>query len=1317
MTSPTDTSSPTPRWYYRLHFLWRLLGCRGIRWLAWAGFVLWLIFAFLVLLLRYVVLPHVSEFRPEIEKQISVQLGQPVRIQQLDARWQGLNPDLVMQGVEILDRQGQVGLLLPRVDAVLSWKSVLQARVVLALLALDRPELYVRRSADGQFSVAGIESSDNQEGGGADWILSQDKIRVFNASVVWEDQLRHAPPLPLHALNFGLDNHGQRHRFGFSAQPPGELANRIDLRGEVRGNLDEDYSTWVGRLFVELDYADLAGWRAWVDYPFPLEQGRGAVRLWGDLKAGEGRVTTDLALQDIRTQLGEGLPFLELVSLKGRLEGNYAANAWGIKAKKIELLTRDGLQVAPTDFQLEWQRGEGQSATGRASATSLDVGILSHLATYLPLDENSRDLLRRHQPKGKVSALNVSWTQKDSSLARYAVRANFNQLALLPGGAIPGAEGISGSIEANEQGGSLLLENKTSMLSLPAVFPEPDIQLDELKVRAAWHIGKLGELEIHLERVDFSGPDAAAKVKGTYRRSDEGPGVIDLTADISRGEGTAVWRYMPHAVNADARAWLRRGIVGGRGYDGKLVLKGDLRHFPFRDPSTGTFYVTAKAADAKIDYADGWPVIEHINADMRFGIGMHISAHAGQILGARLPAVKVDIPDFDSHEEMLLVRGQAEGPTASFLEFIEKSPVSAKIDRFTEGMKATGKGRLELELDLPLRHIDTSAIRGSYFFHNDQLQPVSALPPISQVNGKLAFTERSVKVDEITGKLFGGVAKVQVKNEGEKLTVSAAGQASLPNVFAHFGWPTLGQLSGSAPWRANVNVRKRQVDISVDSSLQGVSSSLPEPFNKSTNATLPFRLDISPQDATRTQYRVTLGKQLKALLIQRDSGNKTDWEKGIVVIGEGDLRLPERALSVYVGLPQVDGDAWRKLYASLGANGKATSDSTDIRQGTGLALGQIRLKTPRLRLLDREQHQVDVTLRPKEADWLLSLNMSEIQGDLLWRTAGEGAIEGKLKRLVLNAPTNTGATANAGASDSSLLDSLPAMNVSVDELVLGEKALGQLDLKARNESGTWWLDLLSLKSPEGMLKGKGSWIRGTKQQTKLEFEANSQDLGKWLVKMGYGDALSRGVAKVSGDVAWDGGVTNVNYPSLSGHLVLRVEKGQFNKIEPGLGKLLGLLSLQALPRRLTLDFKDIFSDGLAFDHIDGKFLIRKGLLKTQDPLMIRAPAAQVEMQGEADLKNETQDVYVLVKPELSTATAFGVMTLVNPVAGAATLLAGAVGKNPLNSLFSYRYHVTGTWADPVVSKVSGSVPKEENKAEDKTETKADEAKPALQEKE
>jgi uncharacterized protein YhdP len=48
--------------------------------------------------------------------------------------------------------------------------------------------------------------------------------------------------------------------------------------------------------------------------------------------------------------------------------------------------------------------------------------------------------------------------------------------------------------------------------------------------------------------------------------------------------------------------------------------------------------------------------------------------------------------------------------------------------------------------------------------------------------------------------------------------------------------------------------------------------------------------------------------------------------------------------------------------------------------------------------------------------------------------------------------------------------------------------------------------------------------------------------------------------------------------------------------------------------------------------------------------------------------------------------------LVNPVAGAATLIASSVISNPLNRLFSYRYHVTGTWADPKIDKAGAALP-------------------------
>ena len=197
--------------------------------------------------------------------------------------------------------------------------------------------------------------------------------------------------------------------------------------------------------------------------------------------------------------------------------------------------------------------------------------------------------------------------------------------------------------------------------------------------------------------------------------------MIDLTANVDRADARAVWRYMPHVVNAEARALIKRGIVSGQGYDGHLVLKGPLQDFPFRDGSTGKFIVTVKAADAKVDYVAGWPTIQEINADLTFGVGMKIEASQGSMLGAKLSNVKVVIPDFESHEEILLVKGVAQGPTSEFFRFLDQSPVGDTIDRFTEGMKARGNGSLNLELDIPLRHALDTKMRGDYRFQNNEL--------------------------------------------------------------------------------------------------------------------------------------------------------------------------------------------------------------------------------------------------------------------------------------------------------------------------------------------------------------------------------------------------------------------------------------------------------------------------------------------------------------------------------------------------------------------------------------------------------------------
>ncbi|MBU3696621.1 YhdP family protein [Dechloromonas sp.] len=1256
--------------YYRLRGVRRLLAVRGVlpglRVLGWLLFAAWLIFVGMQLVLRYVVLPRVADYRPDIELLASRAVGQPVRIGRIEARWHGLNPDLVLDDVVVEDSRGFPAFTMRRIESVLSWQSVLRWRPMLSLLSFEGPVLHVRRGEDGRITVAGVSTEGESDPAFARWVLEQRRIRISDATVVWDDRLRQAPPLVLEDLQLALDNRGRLHRFGITAAPPSELAARLDVRGEIRGNLDEALEHLAGKLFVELDYADLAGWRAWVDYPVHLPQGRGAVRVWGDLDDGEGRLIADLALEELQIRLGRKVPELDLASMRGRLEGRYAADHWSVAGRKIELLTRDGLRVAPTDFQVDLRQiSRSTAVAGTASVNMVDLAVLGSLASHLPLDADSRRLLERHRPQGQLTEFKAGWTLDGETLSKFSLKSGFADLGIVADGYFPGGQGFSGKVELTEKGGDLSVDAGRSGLSLPAIFPEPDIALDALKLRANWRQTTAG-VDVRLEKLEFAGADAAGSARGSYLYSGDGPGRIDLTANIDRGDGRAVWRYMPHAVNADARNWIRRGITAGNGYDGRLVLKGDLKDFPFRDPATGTFIVTAKARGARVDYASGWPVIEDIEADMSFGVGMKIQASRGRLMGAQLLAVSVELPDFESFDEMLLVRGIAQGATSEFLRFIDRSPVGDSIDRFTEGMKASGNGRLDLALDLPLRRLHQTKVRGDYRFINNRVQPVAALPEITEVNGQLAITESSVTAQEITGKGFGGTVRVQVRSAGDKVAVQAAGQASIVEVSKFFGWPLVNHLSGQAGWKADIGIRKRNADVVVESDLIGVSSPLPDPLNKTANTPLPLRIERMAPDSTREQYKITLGRIGQGLVLRRNDL----WERAVLAVGDAEPRLPERGLAVRVATPRIDADAWRNFLPEQAIGGVGS-------EAAALPLSVVALRTPQLRFMGRDYHQVDLALRPRDDGWQIGLNTREALGDLLWKSSGEGWLEGNLKRLAINPST---AAAETGSSP---LDSLPGMNLTVDDLRIGERALGKLELKARNDRGAWVLDNLQLNNPDGRLKGRGVWVHGSRPQTRLDFELTAANLGQLVSRLGYGEVIRRGTARLAGDLQWAGPLTVIHYPSLTGQMSVEAGKGQFNKLEPGVGKLLGLLSLQALPRRLTLDFRDIFSEGLAFDSVYGQLNVRRGIMRTVKPLRIKAPAAEIELAGETDLKAETQDLRVIVRPELGTVAAVGA-ALINPVAGAATLIASSVISNPLNRLFSYRYHVTGSWADPKV---------------------------------
>jgi hypothetical protein len=363
-----------------------------------------------------------------------------------------------------------------------------------------------------------------------------------------------------------------------------------------------------------------------------------------------------------------------------------------------------------------------------------------------------------------------------------------------------------------------------------------------------------GRLDAELLRAEFAGADAAGSAQGSYRNSGDGPGSIDLTAVLTRADARAVWRYLPAAINVDARHWVRDALKQGTASEARLILKGDLANFPFSTAKQGQFLVTVKAQDVTLDYGTGWPVISGIDADLRFaGVGMVVHARRGSILGASLSQTSAEIPDFDAPVSTLKVKGRVDGETAEFLKFIEESPVAAQIDHFTENMSASGKGRLEIALLIPLEEarLGDSEDRWHLYPAGQRSDVDPALPAAATGQRQPAVLGEGPARSRDQRPALWRPADDQGRNAGRQGADHRQRDAGRRRPAAQ-PEPALVRpaLSGTTSYRAEFRVHKRDLELVLDSDLVGVASTLPAPLAKSASEALPLHFETALLPAT-----------------------------------------------------------------------------------------------------------------------------------------------------------------------------------------------------------------------------------------------------------------------------------------------------------------------------------------------------------------------------------------------------------------------------------------------------------------------------------
>lgn len=1284
------------------------------RLLAWGLLAIAVIFSLLQLVLRFWLLPNVENYREDIAAGMTQAAGQRVTIGSISANWEGIRPNLVLRTVQVYDKKDTPALLLDRVDSTLAWLSLLAGQIRFYEIEIERPDLVVRRDAAGVIHVAGIALNlDQSERGFSDWLLRQNRLIVSNASILWQDEQRGAPPLQLKAVNLRLDSRGDRHRFAVRATPPDKLAAPLDVRGDFVGDSVDTLEQWRGQLFVQLDYADIAAWRTWVPFPKAIEfnRGVGALRLWIGLDgAAVERLTADVRLRNVSTRLEKDRPELDLASLQGRVGWKKVDGADG-KDGGFELFThqlsaaiRGGLVLPPVDFLLQTVPArEGDSGSGKLNVNALDLGVLMNLAEYLPLRKPLRERLNQLSPRGVIHEMQAKWNGQNDDVpipAHFSVKGRFANLGMKKFERIPAFSGISGNIDGTEKGGTLNLNSQKASMELPGVFREP-LALDTFTAQASWKSLGKDSTEFKFSNISFANSHAAGIVHGSYQTVPGGPGVIDLVGNLTRADARHVGRYMPLVVSQDTRDWLDKAIVAGESNDVKLRLKGNLAEFPFVREGSGLFQVSAKATKGVLDYVPGWPGIGDISADLLFQGGrMEINASQANVFGASLGKVKVQIADLDAADVILEVDGEAHGATAEFLKFVAKSPVDGYTEGVVEGVSASGDGKLLLKLAIPLNHSSDTKVTGSYQFISNQINPGPYFPSLEKVNGILNFTESSMQLEDISAQILGGpVAIHSVVQPGGEVRVTATGKVNFDNlrklpvgrvnqsrvqvrsIDAAPGWTQY--LRGGADWRAVLNLRKKMTDVSIESSLQGIASDLPAPFAKTATEAVPFRFTRKATDLQRDVMYLSIGKVMAAQFSRsQDHAGRYQTERGVVHFGATSYLQPGKAGVVVSGsLPLLEFDQWRSLLAQ----------SSSGREASSLELTGIDLRIGALDLLGRRFNDTALTATMRDGEWRSTVASKEINGEITWRPQGKGRVVARLKNLIM--PDVSPVSAKVGASGLLISEpaqqenDLPALDIVADDFVIHGKQLGKLELVAVQQERNWSVEKLLISNPDSSLAAEGLWqSRTVPPHIRVNVKLEANDIGKFLTRFGYPDGVKQGKGKLEGVLSWSGGPQAIDYPSLSGSFKVEAQRGQFVKLDPGIGKLLNIMSLQSLPRRITLDFRDVFSDGFGFEDISGNVRITRGVAVTDD-LRIEGLAAKIAMSGDVNLAAETQILRIKVVPSLGQGLSLAGSILGGPVGGLAAMVVSKVLKDPFDQLASYEYLVTGTWANPSVVKL------------------------------
>lgn len=1246
-----------------------------VRILVRVALAVYLLLAVAVLGLRYVVLPHIDTWRPYIERQLSAALDAHVTLRHVAAEWKGLNPSLQLEGVDFADGARHSSLHVPRIRAVLAWRSLLQGAPRFVLLEATGVDLEVRRDAAGRLQIPGYSFGSDADGampgGGAGlrWLAVQQQIVLRDATLRWVDQARRAPELVLRHVTLKIHNQAARHQFSLAAAPPAALGGALDVRGDFSTDSAGPAPAWSGRLYLGMGQVRPLGWKPWFDPPENLESGEVSLRSWLDVRDSKpAHLVADIGVRHGRWSMG---PHASVQSEASRL---FLAGAWDAFER---IFPQQGEPAAaPADNAAGAAATEAPAAAGAPAA----VGTPATAGTPVP--------------------------------ARALVAADTPAMATVPAaaGAAPAPAGREVEFHFDTTG---------LRVEAGDVFVHP-LFFDRVAIDGSLARGADAALAVAVSGAQLVNQDMDARLHGSWRQGGSGPaGIADIGGVFARASIDAIDDYLPNTVNLEARQWMARGLLGGQILDASVRVRGDMEYFPFGDhPDSGDFSIDGRYQGGIIDYLPpqakekgkdkglGWPRLE----DMSGTVSLHRvdlrlnadSATMRPVAGQQitLSGLKARIANLE-HNSVLQIDGRGRAPAPAFLSLLGSTPLGGLLGGDFDQARAQGNWEVPIRFDIPLRHSEDTTVQGQILFGGGSLSLMPDMPDFEHVKGALDFSDTGMRADGLAAEFLGGpVAVTGGLGRGQK-GLKLRGHATAAALTQYVGVVGMKRLRGKFAYEALIqSVRGKPMTIAADSTLQGLALDLPAPLAKPAGASLPLRVSWAAVPGGREmRLAASLGADVSLQLLHIP-GRKGPayFRAGAVGVGSKP-QVPAQGLAVEADYPQIDTRQWEEIVDEFSTPLPHTRARKEAPALPDLQQLDLRAGLLRLRGLDLKQATFTAR-RPAPMRWRAEVRSVGTVGTIFWREAQgriEGQVDAKFSRLALSGQDDESDDQEQGAGEVNLDDHLdiPGVSLQVDRFSLYGHEMGRLSLTGVSESRgrLWRLEKLSLDGAATKLRGSGSWrLQGPDRGLTVDAQVDTTDIGAYLDQMGFKNTMSGGRGTIKGHLQWLNLPWQYRKSDLNGKLEFSLEKGRFSNLNSKSARLLELLSLQSVRRLATLNFSfgSLLKNGFPFDNLRGTVTLAKGVMST-DNYRVTGPAGTIVIGGNTDLDTEKLDLRAVVVPNLDVSgAAIAAGIAVNPIIGIGAFLTQWLLRAPLSKAMTVQYRVTGDWNNPRIEEISSA---------------------------